>query len=161
MRSMKTGILNFFGLLSLFWKNKKCRLIRSPCCPCIIPIHFWMSNQFYKTRYVYHGTWAHLNSVLHKSLLGVCMCSHISLLRNGFIKTYRGNEYRRNNIIVGHIVFYAVHVISEESRGIVLHRTSYLKCIYGLMLHCISGFFLTVLCVFVFVWLIPHPSHFD
>jgi hypothetical protein len=31
-------------------------------------------TKLYATRYVYHGTWAHLNGVLHKSLPSVCVC---------------------------------------------------------------------------------------
>jgi hypothetical protein len=30
-------------------------------------------TNLFKTWYVYHGTWTHLNGVLHKSLPSVCM----------------------------------------------------------------------------------------
>jgi hypothetical protein len=48
---------------------------------CILSYHLlngWTS--LYKTRYVYHDTWARLNRVLHKSLPSVCLstwASHI------------------------------------------------------------------------------------
>jgi hypothetical protein len=43
----------------------------------------------YEAWHVYHGTWAHLNCVLHKSLPSVCdsMCILLSLLGNGSVKT--------------------------------------------------------------------------
>jgi hypothetical protein len=43
-------------------------------------------NKIYETRYVYHGTWAHLKSVLHESLLQsvrLYVYSPLSLLGNG------------------------------------------------------------------------------
>jgi hypothetical protein len=49
--------------------------MRSPCCLyiCVSPpqqlSNFW--TDLYETRYVYHGTWTHLNCVLHKSLPSV------------------------------------------------------------------------------------------
>jgi hypothetical protein len=39
---------------------------------------------FMKHGYVYHGTWAHLNSVFHNNLPGVCVCM---LLVSGSVKT--------------------------------------------------------------------------
>jgi hypothetical protein len=40
-------------------------------------------------------------------------------------KRYRGNEYTRGNRrIVGRVVFYAIRVVSKESRRFVLPRTS-------------------------------------
>jgi hypothetical protein len=44
-----------------------------------------------ETRYVYHGTWAHLNGVLYKSLPSVCVpvcVSLLSLLGNGSVNTF-------------------------------------------------------------------------
>jgi hypothetical protein len=68
--------------------------MRSPCC-----LSVWISpdqllnawTKLYETRYVYHGTWAHINGVLHKCLLSVCVSvcvSRLSLLRNGSVKTF-------------------------------------------------------------------------
>jgi hypothetical protein len=55
------------------------------------------------------------------------MCILLSLLGKGSVKSYRGNEYKSNNrSIVGGVVFYAVRVVSKESRRLVLPRTSYL-----------------------------------
>jgi hypothetical protein len=47
----------------------------------------------------------------------------LSLLGNGSVKSYRGNEYTRNRI-VGRVVSYVVRVVSKESRRLVLRRTS-------------------------------------
>jgi hypothetical protein len=41
-------------------------------------------TNLYETCYVYHGTWAHLNDILHKSLPSVCVSS-LSLLGNGSV----------------------------------------------------------------------------
>jgi hypothetical protein len=38
-------------------------------------------------------------------------------------RSYRGNEYTRNNRIVGRVVFYVVRVISQGNRRLVLPRT--------------------------------------
>jgi hypothetical protein len=69
-----------FGLFSLFWKEKS-RLMRSPCY-LWIPL-YQLSNAWtnlYKTLYVYHGAWAHLNGVLQKSLPSVCVSVRVSLV---------------------------------------------------------------------------------
>jgi hypothetical protein len=43
------------------------------------------------------------------------MCIHLSFLGNGSVKSYRGNEYTRNyRIIVGHVFFYVVRVVSRK-----------------------------------------------
>jgi hypothetical protein len=64
--------------------------MRSPCC---------LSNAWtnlYETScvcvYIYHGTWAHLDDVLHKSLTSVCVSvcvSLLSLLGKGSVKCIR------------------------------------------------------------------------
>jgi hypothetical protein len=60
------------SLRSWFWKNKS-RLMRSACCLCTLPYQRLNGLiNLYETVYVYHGTWAHLNGVLHKSLPSVC-----------------------------------------------------------------------------------------
>jgi hypothetical protein len=62
----------------------------------------------------------------HQSVcLYVCMCIPLSLLGNGWVKSYCGNEYTRNNRrIVGRVVFYAVRVILKENRQLILPRAS-------------------------------------
>jgi hypothetical protein len=77
-----------FSLLSLFWKNKS-MLMRSSCCACLCVsllsnLNAW--TNLYETWYAYHGTWAHLNGILHKSPF-VCMFILLSLLGNGCVKT--------------------------------------------------------------------------
>jgi hypothetical protein len=63
-----------FSLLSLLWKNKS-RLMRSPCWVSVYPSYQLLNGwtNLYETWYVYHGTWVHLNGVLHKSLPSVCV----------------------------------------------------------------------------------------
>jgi hypothetical protein len=67
----------FYWPTFLILKKRKIRLMRSPCC---LYVHVFPSSQLshawaslYETWYVYYGTWAHLNGVLHKSLPSVCL----------------------------------------------------------------------------------------
>jgi hypothetical protein len=67
------------------------RLMRSPCCLFVNTSYKLLSawTNLYETWYVYHGTWAHLNGTLHKSLPSVFVSvyvSHLSLLGNGSLK---------------------------------------------------------------------------
>jgi hypothetical protein len=68
----------------------------------------------------------------------VCVCVHVYvytllLLGSGSVKHYRGNAYKCSSWrIVGHIVFFAVRIISKESRRLVLPRTSCLILIFFL-----------------------------
>jgi hypothetical protein len=69
------NIRRVFSLLSLFWKYKNTPM-RSPCmCVCIPPPHqlLYGWTSLYEAWYVYHGTWAHLNGAIHKSLPSVCV----------------------------------------------------------------------------------------
>jgi hypothetical protein len=83
-------------------------------------------------RYVYHGTWAHLNGVLHKSLPSVCVSVCVafpSLLGKvsvncipPFISRQRIGKHvpvatntRSNRIIAGRVIFYAVRILSMKS----------------------------------------------
>jgi hypothetical protein len=101
----------------------------SACCVCESPPStFEYLNQSLWN--LMDGTWAHLNSVLRKSLPSVCFYICIlhsllgngsvriplSLLGNGSVKRYRGNEYTSNNrIIVGRVVFYAARMVSRKA----------------------------------------------
>jgi hypothetical protein len=180
--------------------------MRSPCCLCIPPyqrLNAW--TNFYETWYVYHGTWAQLNGVLHKSLPPVCVSLCVSLISllgkcsvkciPPFIARQRLGKHvpaatntRKNKIIVGHVclwvclcipllllgnisvktfprqrrtvggvVFYAVHVVSKESRPFGLLRTScsfiYFMCVCLLLVMTACCFFLVVVCcLWVFIW---------
>jgi hypothetical protein len=54
--------------------------MRSPYCVSVYPpyqlLNAWTNIS--ETWYVYHGTWAHLNGVLHKSLPSVCVPACVS-----------------------------------------------------------------------------------
>jgi hypothetical protein len=67
--------------------------MRSLCCLCVCVSPYRLLNAWtnlYETWYVWHGTWAHLNCVLHKSLplvcVCVCRCIPLSLLGNGSVR---------------------------------------------------------------------------
>jgi hypothetical protein len=98
-------------------------------------------TNLYETWYVCHGTWAHLNGVLHKSLPSVCMSlcvSLLSLLGKGSVKCIppfvarqrlskynpAGTNTRNSRRIVGRVIFYAILVVSKENGRLVVPRTS-------------------------------------
>jgi hypothetical protein len=73
-----------FSLLSLFWKMKVGLYDLHAVCVSVKPSLLI----FERPLYVYHGTWAHLNSVLHKSFPSVCVsvcASLLSLIGNGLV----------------------------------------------------------------------------
>jgi hypothetical protein len=116
LKSCSFIILLFFSFLACFpyfEKKNRSRLMQSPCNLCV----YVSPLSTFENWYVYHGSWAHLNGVLHKSLPSVCVCISLSLLGNGSVKkSCRHNKYtRRNRRIFGLIVFYAVPDISKES----------------------------------------------
>jgi hypothetical protein len=49
--------------------------MRSLFCVSVYTLYQFLSarTNLYEISYVYHGTWAHLNGLLHKSLSSVCM----------------------------------------------------------------------------------------
>jgi hypothetical protein len=65
--------------------------LRSPFYPCVCeshPINFWMSEPVFMT-HIYHGNWAYLNGVIHKSLPSIPVSVSVSLLpslRKGSVK---------------------------------------------------------------------------
>jgi hypothetical protein len=117
----------FITLLSLLWRKKQAYVITLlSVCLCITPhqlLKAWTS--LHETWYAYHGAWTYLNGTLHKSLSSVCVsvCVYLlSLLGDGSVKTFP-----RQQRIVGGVIFYAVRVISKESRRLVLPRCSCFK----------------------------------
>jgi hypothetical protein len=90
-----------------------------------VSVNGW--NNLHETWYVYQGTCAHLNGVLHKPLRPVCvsLCtSPLSLLRNGSVNTFprqRIHTQQYNNCWTR--LFYAVRVIPKESRRLVVPRS--------------------------------------
>jgi hypothetical protein len=124
-------------------------------CLCIPPYHLLNAwTNLYETWYAYHGTLAHLNGVLPKSIPTICVSVCVillSLLDNGSVNTFPlqrihstagqvldmwaciplsllGNNsvktLPRQRKIVGGVVFYAVYIVSKQSRRLVLPRTS-------------------------------------
>jgi hypothetical protein len=95
--------LCFISLLSLYWKNES-RPMRSPCCLWIPPILliFECLKQSYETWYACHGTCAHLNGVLHKSLPSICMCITPTVARQRRDKHVPAttNKYNNSRIVV-------------------------------------------------------------
>jgi hypothetical protein len=63
--------------------------------------------------------------IVERMCLWVCLCISLSLLGNDSVETFP-----RQWIIVGGIVFYAVRVVSYESKRLVLPRTSCLTTMY-------------------------------
>jgi hypothetical protein len=86
------------SLLILFWKSKS-TLMSSPSCVCVcvcvsVSAPYQSLNgrsNLCETWYVYHGIWAHLNRLLHKSLQSVfafVRVSLLSLLGDGSVNTF-------------------------------------------------------------------------
>jgi hypothetical protein len=83
---------NFSGIKFLLLS----RLTRSSSCLCIYVSLLWTFeclNQYLWNLVctVYHGNWAHLNGILHKSLPSVCVSiciSLLSLLCNSSVNTF-------------------------------------------------------------------------
>jgi hypothetical protein len=123
--------LQSFSPLSLFWKKNRSRLMRSTYClyvrVYVYPpphIHFWMLEpNLYKTWYVYHATWGHLNGVLHKSLprVSIYMCIPYRCYATARQKRCRCSGYTSNNTkMVGR----DPRAVLKERRRSVLPRTS-------------------------------------
>jgi hypothetical protein len=119
--------------------------MRSPSslCICKPPPHQLLNawTNLFETRYVrvgiYHGTWAHLNGILHKSLPSVCVSVYVSLLLlqgNGSVKCIRligamqrlgkhipeaTNTYN-NRRIIGLVIFYVVSLLWNETLWVCL-----------------------------------------
>jgi hypothetical protein len=58
----------------------------------------------------------------------VCLYMHPTIVARQRLgkNFYRGNEYTRNNKrIIGRVIFYAAHVVSKESRRLVINTSSF------------------------------------
>jgi hypothetical protein len=84
--------------------------MRSPCCLCVYvsphqSLNVW--TYLYETWYVYHGTWAYLN--------GVYLYVYPPIVtRQPLGKHVSETSNTRNRIIVGHVVFCVVRVVSKN-----------------------------------------------
>jgi hypothetical protein len=69
-------ILNFLAYFPYFEKMKVGLWYHHAVCVSVNPpcqlLNAW--TNLYETWYIYHGTWAHLNGILHKSLPSICVC---------------------------------------------------------------------------------------
>jgi hypothetical protein len=113
---------HIFGLLSLFWKNKS-KFMRSPCCLCVCEspgINFWMSQPMFMKLAMYIMTPEPISTVyfINISHHSVSMCIPLLLLGSSLIKTLLQQQQKNC------MHFYAVCVVSKESRQLVLPRTS-------------------------------------
>jgi hypothetical protein len=97
-------------------------------CLCIPLINFWMPEPFFMKLSTYIMVPQPISMMYFinpsRQFLCLCVCIPLSLLGNGSEKSYRGNEYTHNRRIVGLVVFYAVHIVSKESKLLLLPRTS-------------------------------------
>jgi hypothetical protein len=86
----------------------------SPCCLCLWvspPIKFWMPEpSFWNLACISRHLSPYLNSILHKSLLSVCM--HV-LLGNSLEATFLWQWI--HTPIAGCVIFYMIRVTSQES----------------------------------------------
>jgi hypothetical protein len=97
---------------------------------CVSPIYFLNAwTTLYESWYIlYHGTWAHLNGVLHKTLPSVCVpvcVPLLSLLGNSSVKTLprqRIHTQQWKNCWMRR--FLCLPCSNKESRQLVLPRTS-------------------------------------
>jgi hypothetical protein len=71
-------------------------------------------TNLYEIWYVYHGTWAHLNGVLHKSLPSVCLYVYrviVAWQQLGQNATGATNTTATIEELLDVWLFYAVHVV--------------------------------------------------
>jgi hypothetical protein len=102
--------------------------MRSPCClcNCVCLCTCTPSHQLWNswTWYVYHGTWAHLNSVLHKSLpsVSVAVCISPSIIATQRLGKHvpAATNTCNNKRIIGRFILFAVCVVSKESLWVSL-----------------------------------------
>jgi hypothetical protein len=87
----------------------------------------------YETWYLYHGTCVHLNGVLHTSLPLFCVFIHVSPIfaRQRLAKNVAGttNTQEKKIELLDLVIFYAVRVVSKESRVLIISRNSCPKCL--------------------------------
>jgi hypothetical protein len=105
--------------------------MRPPRCLCVCESHdnnFWMPDSIFMKLDMYIMALEPISTAyfINPSRQALCLCI-LLFLSNGSAKRYRRNEYTRNNTrIVGGIVFYAVRIVSKESRRLVLQTTFFI-----------------------------------
>jgi hypothetical protein len=100
-------------------------------CVCVSPFSTskCLNQSLWKFFYVHHGTWAHLNGVLHKPLPLVCASIYVYLpitagQQLGKNVTTATNTHATIKKNVECIIFCAVCVVPQEIRWSVLPKTS-------------------------------------
>jgi hypothetical protein len=97
-------------------------------------------TNLYETWYAHHGTWVHLNGVLHKPLTSVCVlyssyrykataqlsASLHSVLGNGSVNAFLRQRIQATEELLDASFFYPVSVLSKES--VVLSVYSPCRC---------------------------------
>jgi hypothetical protein len=103
--------------------------MRSPClCVSMCIARCQLLNAWtnlYETWNVYHGTWAHLNGVLHKNLSSVCVSVSPSITARQRLGIHVATATNTRDIrrTVGRVIFYAACVhIKGESVGIIARQ---------------------------------------
>jgi hypothetical protein len=122
------------SLLFLFWQNKS-RLKRSPCFLCVCMCTPLSSVLEYLNQSLWNlvcVSWHPSPSQRHMSQipptsLCVCMCTTPTTVRQQLGKHVPAAMKTCNTRRTGQVIFYAVHIISKESRPLVLPRTSCFK----------------------------------
>jgi hypothetical protein len=103
---VSTVVLEAFSLLSTF-----------PSCLCVLPYQLLnASTNLYETWHVYHGTWAHFNGVLHKSLPSVCVSIPLSLLGNGSVNTFPRQRIHATELLDASFPMRSVSIEGESVR---------------------------------------------
>jgi hypothetical protein len=88
------------------------------------PLSAFQCLSQYLRNFIYHGTWAHLSALFHKSLPSVCVSVCVSppiVNRQRLGKQVPAAKNRRNNTkIIERVIYYAVRVIWRESQWVCL-----------------------------------------
>jgi hypothetical protein len=116
-------ISSIISLLSLFWKENESRLMRSLCCHQFL--NAWAN--LYEIWYVYHGTWAHLNCILHKSLTSVCTSVCVYPIVEKTLQRQRIHTQQYENCWTSRI---------KERRRVILLKTSCRIVLWQSQLYC-------------------------
>jgi hypothetical protein len=125
-------------------------------CLYVYPPHQVLNSwtNLYKTWYAYHGTWAHLNGILHKSL-PVCL-----LLGNGLVNRLPRQRVHTQKYNCSTRRYLWVRVVSKEISWLVLPRTSCSLFVSSFIVYDVFPFFF-LLSIFSLQLLFPYFVSFS